>query len=140
MRKTVKIIIISFLVIMATGSEAFSQLRFSAHDKEKGLEIDKRWRRSKLFNKQSDAILVLKITNTLDHAVEAKISIGFYKKGILEYISEEQTICFEPGQTKRGGKDNLRFVAEEISIADTREEDFLWDFAKLEVIRVDKCD
>ncbi|MFW5792773.1 MAG: hypothetical protein ACOCWC_00715 [Bacteroidota bacterium] len=135
-----KLILSVLFVSLFFCNELYSQIFFSEFGEEKGLEIEQRWRRSKIFDKNSDAILILKITNTLESALEVKISIGFYKDEMLVFMSEEQEICLEPGQTKRGGKDDLRFLAEEITRADTREENFSWDFAKIEVNEVDSCE
>lgn len=139
MKNSVKILVAALIMLFFLPFDAISQRRFTEHGQEQGLIIEQRWRRSKIFKKDSDAMLVLKITNTLDHAVNAKISVGYYSGGILTYVSEEQIICLEAGQTKRGGKAGLRFLAEEITIADTKAEDFSWDFAELEVVRVDAC-
>ena len=123
----------------ANTASSFSQIRFSKHGEEDGLKIENRWRRSNFFNKNSDAVLIIKLTNTNTYAVNAKLSVGFYRDGILAFSSEEQTVCLEPGQVKRGFQTNFRFTAEGITIAETHEDNFSWDFATVEIIRVEKC-
>ena len=140
MKAIMKLFVAAFIMLMSFPFDANAQLRFSEHGEEHGLKIEQRWRRSKLFQKDSDAMLVLKITNTNDYAVNINIAVGFYNDGILTFISEEQNVCFETGQTKKGGPANLRFVAEEITLADTKAEGFSWDFAKIEVAKVEGCE
>jgi hypothetical protein len=132
--------IFSILMIIFLLSDVVAQPKFTPHSTEDGLKIEQRWRGSKLFNKNSDAILILKITNTNDYNVEAKISVGFYKDGILVFSAEEQTICLTSGQTIRGFQADLRFTAEEITVLDTRSDNFSWDFASFEVKKKENCD
>lgn len=140
MKKIIKSIIVVFVIYFFGHVDAYSQWFFSDPTEEHGLEIEHRWRRSKLFDKNSDAILILKIKNTLEYPMKAAISVGFYKDEMLIFSSEEQEVCIAPGKTKRGGRANLRFIAEEITRADTKEENFSWDFAEIDISRVESCD
>ena len=127
------------LFMLSFGTQAYAQIRYTETDTIDGVTVMHRWQRSHLFKRDSRTILNLRLINNNDYPVEIKLAVGFYQSGVIAYSSEEHAKCFEPGESKRGGKAGLRFKSEELTIEDIESDNFDWDFIRLDVKETDEC-
>ena len=132
-------LLIVFVFISSFGSQAKAQKRYTETDTINGITIMHKWQRSHIFKKDSRTILNLRLTNNNDYPVEITLKVGFYKTGVLVYTSEEHIKCFNPGQSKRGGRANLRFQSDELTIEDIESDNFDWGFVKFKVKQTELC-
>ena len=116
-----------------------AQRGYSEFENEEGMKVMYRWHRLSVFNKDSDAVLNLRVTNERETAVKWTFTVGFYEGQQLVYESEENTLCFRAGQSRRGGPAGLRFSLEGMKMEDVEKEAFSWDFGIFDVDEVDDC-
>ncbi len=137
--KTRIIAFAAFIVICFASQPAFSQVQYHPLDTIEDVLIEYRWQKASFFGKDPDAILNLKITNISDDFLELVFTAGFYRDGQLFFESPEQDLCLAPGETRRGGRADLRFSAEGIRMSTIEEEWFSWDLPFLNVNIVADC-
>ena len=130
------LLILSFLL----AENALAQARYLHYETTEGVKVAYRWQRSSFFDKNSDAVINFEFTNESAFPVEVSFDLGFYRDHQLFLQSEDNHICLLPGQTRRGFRAGLRFTAEGINLAMTREDWFSWDFVHFEVREVSDCE
>lgn len=131
------ILIIATFVFTALSLQA--QRGYSEFENEEGMKVMYRWHRMSIFSKDSDAVLNLRVTNERETAVKWTFTVGFYDDQQLVYESDENTLCFKPGQSRRGGPAGLRFTKEGMKLEDAEKDSFSWDFGIFDVDEVDDC-
>jgi hypothetical protein len=137
------ILLYIFFVIPAiffAPDSAHAQARFIEYDNEENLLIQYRWSRSSPFNKESDAVLNLRVVNYNDTHIKWNYSIGLYNQGVKFFESEISELCLNPGESRRGSLAGLRFSAEGITMEDVEDPGFAWEFVVFDVQKVGKCD
>lgn len=135
-----KILLLLVTVLLFSAIAANAQRGYTEFETEDNIKTMYRWQRSTFFKKDSDAVLNLRVTNENETAVNMTFIVGFYDGGLLVYQSEENQLCFKPGQSRRGGLAGLRFTLEDLKLEDTEEESFSWDFVTFDVEEVESCD
>ncbi len=132
------LLLVSVLLFSAIAANA--QRGYTEFETEDNIKTMYRWQRAAFFDKDSDAVLNLRVTNENETAVNMTFIVGFYNEGLLVYQSEENQLCLKPGQSRRGGLAGLRFTLEDLKLEDTEEEGFSWDFVTFDVEEVESCD
>jgi hypothetical protein len=140
MRKSTFYIMLSMILMAITSWEANAQRGYTEFDNEDSLKIMYRWQRASLFDKESDAVLNIRVTNNNESTVNWTYSVGFYRQGVLVLESEPDMLCLKPGQSRRGALAGLRFSAEGVKIADVEEDGFSWEFGVFDVVEVENCE
>lgn len=131
------LIVLAFLTLGAGFT--FGQRGYTEFVKEENMLVTYRWQRASFFKKDSDAVLNLRVTNENETAVEWIFTVGFYNDKVLVYESEQMTLCFKPGQSRRGGLAGLRFTVEGMKLEDTEDDSFSWEFGVFDVDEVESC-
>ncbi len=136
-----KAILSSMLLVVSLlfAGTALAQARYMHYETTEGVKVEYRWQRISFFNKDSDAVINFQFTNESAFPVEVNFDIGFYRDNQLMYQSTDNTICLLPGQSRRGVRAGLRFTATGITLDNTREDWFSWDFVHFEVKEVSDC-
>jgi hypothetical protein len=137
-RKTF-ITIFAIVMLMISSQQLFAQRGYTEFDNEENLRIMYRWQRTSPFDKNSDAVLNIRVTNNNEFTVNWTYSIGFYRHGVLVFESEPGTLCLKPGQSRRGALAGLRFTAEGIKMEDVEDDKFSWEFGIFDVDQVENC-
>ncbi len=127
---------ISFLL----PKNAFAQVVYQEYATIDSIKVEYRWQRERFFAADSHAILNLQLTNVSETPAQVSFVAAFYRDGIIFFETEEQSICLLPGQTKRGNRAGLRFMAEGITMSKVEAEGFSWDIPFMEVIGVQHCE
>lgn len=118
----------------------FAQRGYEELRVENDILIQYRWQRENIFDRQSNAVLNLRLTNESEEARELIFTVAFYRDEQLMFENTGNHICLEPGQSRRGGTAGLRFSSEGISRDMTEENWFSWDIMWEEINPVDACD
>ena len=134
-----KILLALISVLFFSAIAANAQRGYTEFETEDNMKTMYRWQRASFFKKDSDAVLNLRITNENETAVNLSFIVGFYDEGLLVYQSEENQLCFKPGQSRRGGLAGLRFTLEDFKTEDLENEGFAWDFVMFDVEEVESC-
>lgn len=128
------------MAFMAIGAGlTFGQRGYTEFGKEENLMVMYRWQRASFFQKDSDAVLNLRVTNENESAVEWTFTVGFYNDEALMYESEQVTLCLKPGQSRRGGLAGLRFTVDGMKMDAVEDEKFSWEFGVYDVDEVEDC-
>ncbi len=135
-----KSVMLFFSVLLLSFSFVTAQRGYTEFETEDSIKVMYRWQRATFFDKDSDAVLNLRVTNENETAVNWTFIVGFYKDELLVYQSEENQLCLKPGQSLRGGIAGLRFSLEDKKLEDTEKEDFSWDFVIFDVEEVESCE
>ncbi|MFN2395976.1 MAG: hypothetical protein ABR597_09845, partial [Bacteroidales bacterium] len=112
--KTTIYYFLAAIVISLVSLTVEAQRGYTRFDNEEDMEIMYRWQRASVFDKESDAVLNIRVTNQNDSAVNWTYAIGFYIDGMLVFESETYELCLKEGQSRRGGLAGLRFSMEGI--------------------------
>ncbi len=127
-------------VLMFPATRAFSQVVYHEHDTVEDIRIEFRWQRDRIFASDPQAVLNLQLTNLGDDYREVTFVAAFYRDDQIIFESEETTICLAPGQSKRGLRAGLRFMAEGITMEMIGQDWFSWDIPFLDADSVPDCD
>jgi len=126
----------AFLVI-ATG--AFAQSGFQYYQTKDNIRIQYRFSRQNPVDPESNGALSLRLTNQNDFPVIVVLSVNFYRNKTHMFESRNNHYCLEPGQSLRGALGRLRFMAEGVTLENTREPWFSWDITGFSVTRTASC-
>jgi len=127
-------------IVISLGSlTAEAQRGYTKFDNEENMEIMYRWQRASIFDRESDAVLNIRVTNQNDSDVNWTYAVGFYIDGMLVFESETYELCLREGQSRRGGLAGLRFTMEGVKPEDVEKENFQWDFVVFDVEEVESC-
>mgnify|MGYP001108979490 CR=1 FL=1 len=126
-----------FTVLLSKGSAA--QVEYHYYDTFDEIRVGFRWQRSHIFQRGSDAVLNLELTNMRDAAVEVTFTVGFYRDHQLILENSDNSICLKPGQRRRGVRGDLRYSAAGINLEMTEKEWFSWEMFHVEVTEVSDC-
>lgn len=132
------LLLISFFILSV--SHATAQRGYTEFETEDNIKVMYRWQRANFFDKDSDAVLNLRVTNENETAVNWTFIVGFYNDELLVYQSEENQLCLKPGQSLRGGLAGLRFSLEDLKTEDTEKEGFSWDLVIFDVEETEGCE
>lgn len=134
---------LSLLLLIAgmlfINDSAFAQRGFEDYGTEEGIRIQYSWGREKFHQAEGNAALSLRLTNTHDYAVQVTLDLSFYRDYQELFESRGNVYCLEAGQSLRGALAGMRFVAEGITLADTREEWFSWEVTEIRVREAAGC-
>lgn len=139
MKKIQGFILMIFAATFLFCGSAHAQRGYEDFANEENLRIMYRWQHASVFNRQSDAVLNLRVTNNNPSIVVWTYSVAFYKTGMKVYESETYELCLQEGQSRRGGLAGLRFTVEDLKMEDVEKETFDWDFSIFDVEEVEKC-
>ncbi len=139
MKKSLVFTVTIFLSLLL-AFPGFAQRGYDKLGVENDVLIQYRWQRENIFDRHSNAVLNLRLTNESEEARELVFTIAFYRDEQIMFESTGNSICLEPGQSRRGGGAGLRFSSEGISRDMTEEEWFSWDILWEEINPVVACD
>ncbi|MFO7977137.1 MAG: hypothetical protein R6U64_00640 [Bacteroidales bacterium] len=131
--------LIMMTLMMGFSMNASAQRGFEDFSREEGLHIQYRWQRASFFDKNSDAVLVMRVTNLTEKPLQVTFAIGFYENQMILFQNRDNQICLKPGQSLRGAPAGLRFGADGITLDQARGEDFTFDIFDLKVKEVESC-
>ncbi|MDR4987907.1 MAG: hypothetical protein RG741_03595 [Bacteroidales bacterium] len=115
-------------------------VKYHEHGETEELRIEYRWQRERIYTRKGNAVLNLQLTNLQDQHRELSFVIAFYRDKQIVFESEENMLCFKPGQRRRGFASGLRFFAEGIGLDDVQKDDFTWDILIRDLREVPGCD
>jgi hypothetical protein len=127
------------ILFFMTSSSLFAQRGYIDLKTEDSLKIQYRWHRVSLSNKDSDAVLNLRVTNLSPSAVKWTFTVVFYNDKMAVHESEVTEVCLKPGQSLRGGLAGLRYSLEGMKLDAVEKEGFSWEFETFEVEEVPNC-
>lgn len=133
------LVVLIFMGLLLFSPQVFAQRGFNDYGTHHDIRIQYRWARQNPFDQNSNAALVLRLTNNREYAVIANFSVNFYRNGQLIFESRENNYCMEPGQSIRGAYAYLRFMAEGITLPMTGDPAFDWNIGDVTVKRVESC-
>jgi hypothetical protein len=136
--KTRNFLILGILLMTGVFS-SFAQRGYKEFTTEENLKIMYRWHKLQPFNKNSDAVLNLRVTNTSQSHVVWTYSVNFYENKVAVYQSETERLCLKPGQSLRGGYAGLRFTVEGMKLETVEKDTFTWEFFDFDVEEVESC-
>ena len=122
-----------FLGAVFSSNVYAQQVEYHYFDLRDGVRVDYRWTRSSLFDRGSDAVLYLQMTNENEFPVKIVFTVGFYRDEQLFVESAQNILCLAPGQRRRGSRSDMRYSADGINLAMTEEEWFSWDINDFDV-------
>jgi hypothetical protein len=128
------------IVLFAGIPGAFSQRGYTEFKTEDNIKVMYRWQRLQPFNRDSDMVLNLRVTNLSESHVVLNYSINFYNENFAIFESEKSSLCLKPGQSLRGGFADLRFAVDGMKRNIVESETFSWDFFEFDVEEVENCD
>ena len=127
-------------LFLIAGKAAFAQVEYHVHDTIEEVKVEYRWQRERFFGSDPNAVLNMRLTNLTEDYVVFSFVPAYYRDGVIMYETAEYTACLAPGQTLRGGRAGLRFVADGITMSTVEQEWFSWDIPYVSVEIVDDCD
>ncbi len=127
-------------LFLIAGKTAFAQVEYHVHDTIEEVKVEYRWQRERFFGSDPNAVLNMRLTNLTDDYVVFSFVPAYYRDVVIMYETAEYTACLAPGQTLRGGRAGLRFVADGITMSMVEQEWFSWDIPYVSVEIVDDCD
>ncbi len=143
-QKTMKTSLIKLFVVgllLTCADISYAQIvKYHEHDETEELRIEYRWQRERIYTRAGNAVLNLQLTNLQDLHREVSFVVAFYSDKQVVFESEENTLCFKPGQRRRGFASGLRFFAEGIGLDDVEKDDFSWDILIRDIREVSGCD
>ncbi len=131
--------LVMMTLMMGFSMNASAQRGFEDFAREDSLHIQYRWQRANVFNRNSDAVLILRLTNLTEKSLQVTFAIGFYENQKILFQNRDNQVCLKPGQSLRGAPAGLRFGAEGITLDRAREEGFTFDIFDLQVKEVESC-
>jgi hypothetical protein len=137
--KTRNFFILALLLLTGIFS-SYGQRGYTELKTEDNIKVMYRWQRLQHFNKNSDAVLNLRLTNLSESHVVLTYSLNFYENKIAVYESETQRLCLKPGQSLRGGYADLRFTVEGMKLEMVERDTFSWEFFDFDVEEVESCE
>lgn len=127
------------VMLVLLSSESKAQVVYTEVANVDSVRVAYRWQRERFFASDSHAVLNLQMTNESEESVKVSFVAAFYRGGIMVFETAEQEICLKPGETKRGHRAGLRFMAEGITMLTVEQEDFSWDIPFMDVVPVPVC-
>ena len=122
-------------ILCCFSSAAYSQMiEYQYFDQQDGIKVEYRWSRSNIFDKNSDAVLRLQMTNENSYPVRIDFTVGFYRNEQLANSSLKTEICLNPGKRRRGSSFDMRFSAGDVSMFIVQQAWFSWDFIEFRVL------
>ncbi len=132
----VALIVILFALVLPVQA----QVEYKEHETVDNVLVEYRWQRGSFFGRDPNAVLNLKLTNLSDAYLEVRFTAGFYRDGQLFMESTEQVHCLKPWESRRGGRGDLRYTAEDVRMSTLEEESFDWDLPFFTVQVVEGCE
>ncbi len=134
-----RVFIISILIGFTTA--IFPQKGFVSYLEPSFKNIDVRYKITNLnfFNKNSPAVIILKLKNNNKFDVQVDIQIEYHFGIKSRYKSEKVSVCIPAGRIVGGRMHGLSF---ELKTSDTKifeNEENEWFFSVFEVEKIDKC-
>ncbi len=126
-------------LFLVAGKTAFAQVEYHVHDTIEDIKVEYRWQRERFFGSDPNAVLNMRLTNLSDDYVVFSLVPAYYRDGVIMFEADEFTICLAPGESLRGGRAGLRFVADEITMSMVEQEWFSWDISYVSAEIVDDC-
>ncbi len=139
MRAVIFRFFVAGLFIIA-GKTAFAQVEYHVHDTIEEVKVEYRWQRERFFGSDPNAVLNIRLTNLSGDYVAFSFVPAYYRDGVIMYETPEFTACLAPGETIRGGRAGLRFVADGITMSMVEQEWFSWDILYVSAAIVDDCE
>ena len=127
-------------LFLIAGKTAFAQVEYHVHDTIENVRVEYRWQRERFFGSDPNAVLNMRLTNLSDDYVVFSFVPAYYRDGVIMYETPEFSACLAPGETIRGGRAGLRFVADGITMSTVEQEWFSWDIPYVSAETVADCD
>ena len=127
-------------LFLIAGKTAFAQVDYHMHDTIEDVKVEYRWQRERFFGSDPNAVLNMRLTNLSEDYLVFSFVPAYYRDGVIMYETPEFTVCMAPGETIRGGRAGLRFVAEGITMSMVDQEWFSWDILFVNAEAVADCD
>ncbi len=136
--KTRILLTITVLFLLSLGKLS-AQRGYTDLKTEENIKIMYRWHNVTPTDKNSDAVLNLRVTNENNYAVKWTFTVVFLSDKMARHESETSSVCMKPGQSLRGGIAGLRFTAPGLKLEEVQSASFTWEFGDFEVERVEGC-
>jgi hypothetical protein len=134
-----RLILSAAVMLMLISSSAVAQRGYTEFKTEEGVAVMYRWQRAQFFNRDSDAVLNLRVTNENEYPVNWTYSVIFYHDKMAMHESADTTLCIQPGQSKRGAFAGLRYTVDGLKLSDVESDIFEWEFSVFDVEEVEDC-
>jgi hypothetical protein len=134
-----QLMLLGFLLAVFFSKGSHAQVEYHYYDTFDEVKVGFRWQRANIFQRNSDAVLNLELTNLKDTAVEVTFTVGFYRDHQLILENSDNKICLKPGQSRRGVRGDLRYSAGGITLDMTEKDWFTWEIFLFEVTEVSDC-
>jgi len=135
-----KIIILTAIFLIGINTESIvARNKYKPLKEQEGVNFYYKWRPAKLFKKDSNYILVLKIENTNDNAVNINFKLDYYWQSILQASSPELQFCINARHKKRGKLQKLGFDTSDFSMDQINSGQFILELADIKIEKSEKC-
>ncbi len=129
-----KLLFLFPLFVFLSAHGVAQQVEYHYFDTREGIRIEYRWSRANLFDRNSDAVLFLQMTNTKEVEVKIVYGVGFYRDDVLILEGLDNVLCLKPGQRRRGSRTDMRFSAPGINMPMVDKDWFSWDIVDFIVV------
>ncbi|MBR9833116.1 hypothetical protein GYB57_13290 [bacterium] len=132
-----KILTLSAILFLSITS--FAQCKYNEGVSNDDIQLFYQWKRAKLFDKNSDIELRIKIKNLKKTAILVDFNADYYLDGVLQETSVIEDFCIKSKRTARG-KVNGIIIKPTPEIVEIREkENFKLEFSGLKSEQTEAC-
>jgi len=131
----VLIIIMSFINV----SVVFAQKKYSKLDEKESVVLSYKWKPSKFCKKNSPLVLLLKIENRNEYAVQTDFVVDYFWETLRKASSPNQSFCIKAGKIMKGRLDKLGFDRSKFSNKDIMSEKFIMEVSGVKVTKTKEC-
>ncbi len=132
-----KLQLISLLLILS--SSIFAQCKYEVQSKTDQVELSYKWKRTKLFDKSSPKVVLIKLKNENDYAALINFKADYYIDGILEETNTITDFCMKASKTYRGKINGIILQTEKLNNADFEKENFKLEFNDIKITQTEGC-
>ncbi len=131
-------LLLTIVAVFISISLCFSA-KFKSIQSNEGVEFSYKWKNSKFFDKTSPLVLVVKVKNSNNYAVEVTYTVDYFWQGITKASSDEKVVCVKQKKAivldgRKQGFDTGNFTNDEIL-----SENFIMELNGIKVEKTDLC-
>lgn len=134
---TKKIQLISLLLFLSTS--IFAQCKYEEYTTKDNVELSYKWKRTKLFDKTSPKVVLIKLENENDYSALISFKADYYLDGVLEETNTITDFCMKANKTYRGKINGIILETEKLNNGDFRQDGFKLEFNDIKIEKTEGC-